>query len=401
MRKSIKGLTGIVGLGVPFMAAADSFNPDISLILDGRYTDLEKDHYELPGFQLGGEAGPGTEGFSLGHNELAISSNIDDRFYGKMTTVFADHGGETEVELEEAYVETLGLGAGATIRAGRFFSGVGYLNEQHPHAWDFTDAPLIYRGLFGNKLRDDGLQVRWVAPTDLFMQFGAEVGRGERFPAGGAANDGTGTRAAFAEFGGDIGRSRSHSWLLGLSRWEADVEDRAGGGHGHDHGGAEEAVFAFSGDSTVNAVDFVWKWAPLGNPTERNFKFQAEYFQRDEEGDISHVHDCVPHTSSYDGTQSGWYAQTVYQFMPRWRVGLRYDQLNVDNEGSNPTLLANAGLDDEDHTPTRSSIMVDYARSEYSRLRLQYNRDESSPEAEDQLYVQYIMSLGSHGAHKF
>ncbi|MEW8550778.1 MAG: zinc-regulated TonB-dependent outer membrane receptor, partial [Candidatus Thiodiazotropha endolucinida] len=135
------------------IAKDNLFNPDISLILDGRFGafDNESD-YELPGFMLGGEAGRGEEGFHLGHNELAISANVDDLFYGKLTAAIADHEGETEVELEEAFIETSALGNGLNIKAGRFFSSIGYLNQQHGHAWDFVDAPLIYRGLFGEQL---------------------------------------------------------------------------------------------------------------------------------------------------------------------------------------------------------------------------------------------------------
>jgi len=45
--------------------------------------------------------------------------------------------------------------------------------------------------------------------------------------------------------------------------------------------------------------------------------------------------------------------------------------------------------------------MVDFSRTEFSRLRLQYNQDDSTPETDHQVYVQYIMSLGAHGAHSF
>lgn len=46
--------------------------------------------------------------------------------------------------------------------------------------------------------------------------------------------------------------------------------------------------------------------------------------------------------------------------------------------------------------------MVDWSPSEFSRLRLQLARDKSrSGEADNQLWLQYIMSLGAHGAHKF
>ena len=378
--------------------AASEFNPDISLILDGRYVSYDNDSdYELPGFMLGGEAGLGEKGFQLGHNELVIAANIDDMFYGKMTTVLADHEGETEVELEEAWIETLGLGGGATIKAGRFFSGIGYLNDQHPHSWDFADAPLVYRGLFGDAIRDDGVQLSWVAPTELFFKLGAELTRGAQFPAGGAADDGKGASAIFAKIGGDVGAS--HSWQLGLSHWQAEVEGRTSGGHVHGGGAAE--IPTFTGDSAVNGVDFVWKWAPNGNSTERNFKLQAEYFVREEEGDVVLAGSDPLESTSYDGKQSGWYTHAVYQFMPRWRVGLRYDQLDSDNEGSDEAVLGEAGLDNEGHTPKRSTIMVDYSRSEYSRIRLQYAKDDSYEDSDNIVMLQYVMSLGAHGAHQF
>lgn len=412
--KSISvALSLVLASGAAAAADKGSFNPDISLILDGRYSAYSNDSdYELPGFMLGGEAGRGEEGFHLGHNELAISANVDDMFYGKMTAALHDHEGETEVELEEAYIETLALGNGFNVKGGRFFSGVGYLNDQHPHAWDFADAPLIYRGLFGDQLRDDGLQLSWVAPTDIYLKVGGEITRGERLPAGGAADGGKGASALFAKIGGDVGAS--HAWQLGLSHWQAEVEERESGGH-HDHGGGASAHTHFSGDSDVSGIDFVWKWAPNGNATERNFKLQAEYFIRDENGEVEFeesdatgpIEDGI---ADLDGEQSGWYLQGIYQFMPRWRVGLRYDQLDADNALSNfsstlgtslDDFAHETGLDTEGHTPKRTTLMVDYSHSEYSRLRLQYAKDESYEDSDNILTLQYIMSLGAHGAHKF
>lgn len=382
------------------VAASDNtMNPAISMVLQGQYADYKQnpEAYELPGFMLGGEAGLNKAGLGLGHGELVISSNIDDRYFGKFTLAIAEHEGATEVELEEAFIETIGLGSGLTIKGGRFFSNVGYLNNQHNHAWDFIDAPLVYRGLFGDQLIDDGLQVRWLAPTDLFFQIGAEMGRGERFPAGGAANDGKGSWATFAELGGDMGDS--HNWQLGLSHWSAEIAGRESGSHSH--GSSATETPSYSGDSDVTAIDLVWKWAPQGNDSQRNLKLQFEYFQRDETGNIEMVGSSSPKTSTYEGEQSGWYAQAIYQFMPGWRGGLRYDRLEADNRGSDIAELGEAGLDDEGHTPQRSSIMIDYARSEFSQVRLQFNRDDSYENSDNQVYLQYIMSLGAHGAHQY
>src|SRR6185369_10159516 len=124
--------------------------------------------YALPGFALGGETGPGDEGFRLGESELALSANVDDMFYGAANVALTP---ENEASVEEAFFETLKLGGGATIKAGRFFSHIGYLNNVHAHAWDFVDQPLVYRAMLGNQYRDDGIQIRWVAPTDLFLEF--------------------------------------------------------------------------------------------------------------------------------------------------------------------------------------------------------------------------------------
>jgi len=384
----------------PVSSGQNSFNPAISLVLDGQFASFDNDpeDYELPGFSLGNEAGLGEKGLSIGHSELSMSANIDDKFFGKITLAFDEHDGETETELEEAFIQTLGLGNGFTLKAGRFFSEIGYLNQQHGHAWDFADAPLIYRGLFGDQLVDDGVQMTWLAPTDTFLQLGAELLGGNRFPAGGRTS-GIGAWTAFADIGGDIGIE--HSWQLGLSHWQSDnIKDRKSGGHAH--GGGEAETPSFSGDSKISALDLVYKWAPNGNPNNQSFKFQFEYFDRDEDGNVVMLNSGPPlETTSYDGDQKGWYAQAVYKFKPQWQVGLRYDWLDSDNRGSDADVLAEAGLDNEGHTPKRYSATLEWLPSEFSRLRLQYNQDESYEETDHQLLLQYTMSLGSHGAHQF
>lgn len=381
-----------------FAANQASFNPDITLTLDGRYGSYSNDsEYELPGFMLGGEASRGEQGFNLGHNELSFSSNVDDMFFGKLTTVVAEHEGETEVELEEAYIETLSIGDGFTIKAGRFYSDIGYMNNQHPHAWDFTDASLVYRGLFGGQLIDDGLQFSWLVPTQTYFKLGIEATRGGRFPAGGAANDGNGAYAVFAKFGGDVGVS--HAWQLGFSHWRADIENRASATHEHGAGVIEVPIY--SGESSVNGIDFVWKWAPNGNSREQNLKIQTEYFVRDEEGTVELDGSSPLESTTYLGEQSGWYLQSVYQFIPRWRIGYRYDRLDSDNQGSDSAVLLEAGLDNEGHTPERSTLMLDYSHSEYSRIRLQVSKDDSYEDSDTLMFIQYIVTLGAHGAHRF
>ncbi|MDO8597359.1 MAG: hypothetical protein Q7R45_12145 [Sulfuricaulis sp.] len=365
---------------------SNNFNPAISLILDGKLSAFSKDPgtYALPGFALGGETGPGDEGLRLGESELVMSANIDDKFYGQFIAALTP---ENETEIEEAFFETFALGDGFTVRGGRFLSGIGYLNPVHAHAWDFADQPLVYRAMLGNQYKDDGVQARWVAPTDVFLELGAEIFRGDNFPAGGAANSGKGTHTVFIHIGGDVGAG--HAWRLGLSQLDADARNRATGD--------ATTPDLFTGASELTGVDFIWKWAPNGNPKQTNFKFQTEYFTRDEDGTFDPASSGTPLT--YNGKQKGWYAQAVYQFMPRWRVGLRYDHLKANAVAA---ALAGTVLDKQGHDPKRLSVMADFSNSEFSRLRFQVNKDESRVNQKDaQWYLQYIMSLGAHGAHAF
>jgi hypothetical protein len=374
---------------------SNAFNPAISVVLNARYAAFEQDPatYALPGFALGADVGPGERGLSLGETELVFDANIDPNFYGSLTLALAPAGRETEVDLEEAYIQTLTLPRGFSLRAGRFNSGIGYLNQFHPHADDFADRPLPYRAMLANSAgdegvyADDGVQLRWVAPTELFLELGAELLRGQSFPAGGAAKNGKGAHTAFVHIGGEVGPS--HAWRLGVSRLKANARNRATGN--------ATTPDLFTGSGELTGVDFIWKWAPNGNPGQTNFKFQMEYFTRDENGTFDPASSGTSLT--YSGKQQGWYAQAVYQFVPRWRVGLRHDQLKAN---AVEAALTGTVLDKRGHDPRRTSVMADFSNSEFSRLRFQINQDESRLNLKDtQWYLQYIMSLGAHGGHPF
>ena len=55
-----------------------------------------------------------------------------------------------------------------------------------------------------------------------------------------------------------------------------------------------------------------------------------------------------------------------------------------------------------DYNPSRNTVMLDWSASEFSRLRLQLAADKSRAGVTDnQVLLQYIFSLGAHGAHTF
>ena len=385
--------------------SANAFNPEVSLILQGQYAQMQNvPDRTITGFwPAGGHddhgKGVSTRGFSLNHTELIFSAGIDPYWRGQAIFAVQDEA----VEVEEAWFQSLAIGHGVGLRGGRYRSGIGYLNEQHPHQWDFANAPLMYSALFGQEAsyREDGLQFKWLAPTPVFVEFGAEVGRGANFPGTDSNKNGAGAWAAYVHVGDDLGVA--NSWRTGLSYLKTSSGDREA--DFVDINGLQ-AQGLFNGDTATWIADFVWKWAPNGNPKYQNFKFQSEYFVRKDKGDLTCMDEngvgnacATPVTGDYDTRQSGWYAQGVFQFTPEWRAGLRYDQLDSgrQNLGANA-----ANLTVEDYKPKRASAMVDYSWSEFSRVRLQYAQDKSMAGITDnQWLVQYIMSLGAHGVHKF
>lgn len=376
---------------VQAQVTSNAFNPAISLILNGHYSSysLDPDGYFLPGFLLDEDAGLPPEGLSLDETELALSANVDDKFYGFLTASLEHTNDESSVELEEAYFETLALPKGLKIKAGQFLSDIGYLNPIHAHAWDFYDAPLAYVAMLNGGYADAGVQLRWVVPTTLFIELGGELLRGDAFPAAdGSSSDGTGASTVFVHFGGDIGSTSS--WRAGIARLSADAHDRVSS--------FAAAAVSFTGSSDLTIADFVWKWARNGNAQDRYYVVQAEYLDRDEDGEIVvSTPSSVAGSGPYAAAQSGFYIQGVYQFRPRWRAGLRYDRLDADDPASG---ISPADFE-ADHRPSRISAMADFSNSEFSRLRLQLSRDDSRPESDDQIVLQYLFSLGAHGAHRF
>jgi hypothetical protein len=376
-------------------SAGTGFNPALSLILSGTYNRTSRDPatYRIRGVPLPSDAevGPGGSGFSLAESELGIAANIDPWFAGAANISFHP---DNSVSVEEAYVQTTALGHGLTLKGGRFFSSIGYLNSQHSHTWDFVDAPLAYQALLGTQFGDDGVQLAWLAPTDQFLEVRGELGRGRGYPGTDTNRNGAGSAALAVHTGGDVGDSSS--WRAGVSLLHTQASAQSLSAV--DTSGAT-VTDAFTGRTRTWVADFVWKWAPNGNPVQTNFKLQGEYLQGRRDGSLTYDVSGLGSTDAYRATQSGWYLQGVYQFMPRWRVGLRTERLDggAPSYGANATYLAvNEGV------ARKNTAMVDYNLSEFSRVRLQLARDLARPDgADNQVWVQYQMSLGAHGAHSF
>lgn len=356
-------------------SGANAFNPAISIILNGSYShhSLDPAAYARQGFPLVGEGRPSDNGFSLGESEVSFAANIDDKFYGQLTATIESEDGEDHLGIEEAYIDSTALPDGLSLRLGRFYSNIGYLNSHHAHTDNFFDRPLPYQAFLGNQYGDDGVQLRWVAPTSLFFEIGGEAFRGQNYPSGGAQDGGLGTRTLFAHLGGDAGAN--NEWLVGVSA----LKTRTAGGED-----------GFSGDDTLSIFDGTWKWAPQGNFKDGGITLRGEYMVDSRDGNYIDPND-PSFTASWNGRRRGAYLEGVYRFNRTWDVGYRYDKLWGDVD------LPFASFD-----PYRHSAELTWRNSEFSLFRLQLSREKPNPDdADNAVTVQYQTSLGAHGAHKF
>jgi hypothetical protein len=379
--------------------------PEISLIIDGKYSAQSQNPETLGrGFiPSGSENIP--RGFSLGETELALAGTVDNLFRAEARLVLAQNGQDFSVALEEAFFETIAMPGGLKVKAGKFFSNVGYLNNKHPHEWDFVDLPLAYKAFFGGQLNNTGAQVSWVAPLDnMYLKLGGELGQGMTYPNGNNFNENRPRLGTiFAKLGGDIGTESS--WLGGLSYVTSSTGDRPRQSMLN-----ATDTFEFNGTTGVLIADFVYKWAPNGNSSRQSFKLQGEAFWNTQKGSASlnspneSVSCAAPcFGNAYTNTQSGFYVQGIYQFMPNWRVGYRFDQLFGGNSNYGFSAGTLTGTPLESYNPMRNTVMVDWANSEYSMFRLQVAQDTmyGPGKTNNQVFLQYIMSLGAHGAHRF
>ena len=356
-------------------SGANAFNPAISIILNGSYShhSLDPAAYARSGFPLVGEGGPSPNGFSLGESEVSFAANIDDKFYGQLTATVESEDGEDHLGIEEAYIDSTALPDGLSLRLGRFYSNIGYLNSHHAHTDNFFDRPLSYQAFLGNQYGDDGVQLRWVAPTSLFFELGGEAFRGQNYPSGGAQDGGLGTRTLFAHLGGDAGTN--NEWLVGVSA----LKTRTAGGED-----------GFSGDDTLSIFDGTWKWAPQGNFKDGGITLRGEYMVDHRDGNYIDPND-PSFTALWNGSRRGAYLEGVYRFNRTWDIGYRYDKLWGDAD------LPFASFD-----PWRHSAELTWRNSEFSLFRLQLSHDKPNPDdTDDAVTVQYQTSLGAHGAHKF
>ncbi|MDD2906621.1 MAG: hypothetical protein PHH41_03280 [Sulfurimonas sp.] len=393
--------------------------PDISLVMDASYvsrsvSDDEVVHLEVPGVahgligshEHGGETHAtynADNGFNLNYAELVLSSSVDPFF--TMDGVF--HFSPNGVHVEELFFTSTALGNGLRAKGGKFNSNFGYLNEQHHHAWDFADMPLVYEAFLGmHGLNEVGAQIQWTAPTPFYLMAGVEVLQGENEQMFG---NNTIHLSELNASNADVTYEKAPSMFVGYVKTSFDIEDTtvlAGlsyiqGSSRIDHTEDEEEPHAFSGDSKLYGADLVIKHA---FDSYSSLKWQNELLYRDMDGIQYGINTATGFAGSIDITkkQAGLYSQLIYAIDRNYKVGVRYDSIfkNDIEKSAGEAAFAPHDLD-------KYSVMAEYSTSEFARFRLQYDRnnamfnEEGNRQSIDTIILQANISIGAHGAHSF
>jgi len=332
-----------------------SFIPDISLILSGSAVgrNINNDQYEgygIEGFVENTEEIPFNKnrGFNLNYAEFGMHSVVGPYF--DADAIF--HLSPDEFEIEEAYITTKKLPANLQLKAGSFKSGFGRINAIHQHAQHFSEQPLVYEAMLGVEgIKDAGVSLNWVAPTDTYIMAGAEALQGTNELSFGKSSSNN-LYVGYLKTGFDVGESSS--LLAGASVASGKTLNN-------------KNSRLYGGELTLkHTID-----------SYSSLAWQSEYLYRDRE----------------DVKQAGYYTQLIYNKDSNWEFGLRYDALNK-NSINQPDDLK------------KYALTAQYKPFEFTKLRLQVDHDQSKSFGgtrldENRVMLEFLVETGAHGAHAF
>jgi len=344
---------------------------------------------------------PKERGFTVQNLESVFEGKVDPYFRGQANIVLQiDPHGDTTIEAEEAYLETMALPFNLQVKAGQFFTEFGRLNPSHPHTWDFVDQPLVNSRFLGEDgLRSAGARVSWLVPTPFYSELFMTIANSQGGTAFSFRNDHDGQ--LFFGRPAIEGSVKTFGDMLFVPRYTAsfNLSDSqtllagASAAVGPNSSGTDA-------DTQVLGLDLFYKWkSPRQHAGFPFVTWQTEGMMRRFEAAAfsgASGNPALPHEVLYD---YGFYSQISYGFRKGWIAALRGDYVFPGNDGRYQQIV---GPDLDRATRWRISPNLTYYPSEFSKIRLQYNFDHREFFGDDHLvWVQFEFLLGTHAAHKF
>ena len=262
------------------------------------------------------------------------------------------------LEVEEGFVTFPTLPGGLLMKVGKMKAQFGKANTLHAHNLPWVDQPMPIKNLLGGDegLNDSGISVsRLIMNPVLFLEATGEIYNGNN--------------AVFTA------NERSQLTYLGRLRGYRDVTESTnldiGTSFAYGHNDA-------SLDSTtrVYGIDATLRYRPLQQALYKRAMLRTELFWSRRE------------QPAFDGTAFGAYVSGEYQLARRLFAGARND---FSDRAIDPSQRDKSG-----------SFLVTFWPSEFNQIRGQYRYTSYAEGVKaNELLVQFLFSIGAHGAHIF
>ena len=307
--------------------------------------------------------------------EMLFYGPVDHLFDGMLNVAGHSDRGEFKFDVHEAYLSTSKLIPRSRLKAGRFFLGVGRLNQFHQHDWPFVTAPKVQREFFSPGVEsiylpegafDTGVEYAWVSPSAQFIEL--TVGATNAYCYGHCHTEGLRPPrplwylhpTTFFDFG------QGQGLLVGTTYLNRK-----------DAAGMQTELFG---------VDLTFKER---RGRRLNWLFQSEVFLQ------------LQDTPGADFSRKmGFYAYPQYGIDDQWSFGVRFDgfsHLNLKFQSNGESRA------DFDYAivPTLS-----YKPSEFTTVRVAYAHEMDTTQGvgdkpNRHFQLQYVQILGAHPAHDF
>lgn len=387
---------------------------------------------EVGELQSGGHD-PAQRGFNVQGVELNLSGAVDPYFRANVNVVYSmDAGGESFLELEEAWVESMALPWNLQLRLGQLYTDFGRHNPTHLHSWAFVDEPLVNgRFLGGDGLRNPGARLAWLLPLPFYAEWsmGVQNSHGETASSFRSAEEGASSMSPgfrFAENDRGLVRLTDLLWSTrAAASWDlSDVQTLLVGASAALGPNASGAARAGETTTQILGIDATWKWKSSRHHGGFPFvTWQTEAMLRcyelgafDWDLDVNGAVDSGEVEDRQTGlpavlpgevlTDYGFYSQVLYGFRKGWVAGVRVDYVAGRTAEYERRLLALDGVvlgrDASRLERCRVSPDLTWYPSEFSKFRIQYSLDQREDLGpEHSVWLQFEFLLGAHAAHRF
>lgn len=337
---------------------------------------------------FGGHHDPKRTGFTLQSVDLSAAGSYDpyfDAFFNATVTV--DGGGETAIELEEAWARSKWVGGGLRFQGGQFYAPFGIVNRTHIHDWAWQTRPIAATRVFGaDGARGLGIQAEarlagegaFSSSLLVSMQNRRSLhihGHGEEEEA--HAEEEEGAEEEGEEHADEAEETKGFGYTIRMAN-----QIRVSPQTSFTFGGS--AMFEPNPDGSDDRVSILGADVAISHrlPSNNRLLLTAEYLHRTAKASAGEHHEEEGEMGEAEEEEEderirvrdyGFYVQGLWITPGGFGFGMRYEQ--VDSRGGD--------AEDREADPmrgkrTRISPLLLWQFSELGKLKLQYNYDRAT-----------------------